>query len=146
MIDRAEALDRYDLSIYAEPYANWRGKALDALAKRAPAGACIGAFDTLNAPPHNSPSQAVANGWAWELSRDRPPRRIVMTNTTGVVVGFGSAGIVRPDVKAARAEVDADDSGWTGFAILDGRPVEAFALMSDGAACALGTLPGPLRK
>ena len=69
-----------------------------------------------------------------------------MTNTTGVVVGFGSAGIVRPDVKAARAEVGADDSGWTGFAILDGRPVEAFALMSDGAACALGTLPGPLRK
>ena len=29
-------------------------------------------------------------------------------------------------------------SGWTGFARLEGQPVEALALLSDGAACALG--------
>jgi hypothetical protein len=143
---RARVLDRYDLSIYAQPEADWLGKRLDTVARRAPAQACIGAFDALLAPPRNAPNQAVAAGWAWDTAHDRVPRRILMVDERGVVVGFGTTGIVRPDVQAARAEVDSKRSGWTGFARLDGRPVEAVALLSDGAACALGALPGNLRN
>jgi hypothetical protein len=143
---RAQVLDRYDLSIYAQPEADWLGKRLDAIARRAPAQACIGAFDALRAPPRNAANQAVAAGWAWDAEHDRLPRRILMIDARGVVVGFGATGIVRPDVQAARAEVDSKRSGWTGFARLDGRPVEALALLSDGAACALGVLPGNLRN
>lgn len=143
---RAQVLDRYDLSIYAQPEADWLGKPLAAIARRAPAQACIGAFDALTAPPRNAPDQAVAAGWAWDMAHDRLPRRILMVDARGLVVGFGTTGITRPDVQAARAEVDSKRSGWTGFARLDGRRVEAVALLSDGAACGLGALPGNLRN
>jgi hypothetical protein len=142
---RAEVLDRYNLSIYAEPEADWLGRRLDTVARRAPAAACIGAFDALLVPPRNAPTQAVAAGWAWDAAHDSRPRRIVMT-ADGVVVGFGSTGVARPDVKAARSEVHALPTGWNGFARVDGRPVEALALLSDGAACPLGTLPGQPRS
>ena len=36
---RAQVLDRYDLSIYAQPEAGWLGKRLDTVARRAPAQA-----------------------------------------------------------------------------------------------------------
>ncbi len=145
-LTRAQVLDRYDLSIYARPEANWLGQRLDTLFRRAQAGACIGAFDTLAAPLRNAPDQAVAAGWAWDSVHDRLPHRILLVDAQGLVVGFGATGIARPDVEAARAEVDSERSGWTGFARLDGRPVEAFALLDDGAACALGVRPGNLRN
>lgn len=141
-VARAQVLDRYDLSIFAQPEADWVGRKLESVARRAPDGACIGAFDALLAPPRNAPDQAVAAGWVWDVANDRLPRRVVMINAAGEVVGFGTTGIGRPDVQAARAEVDARGSGWTGFARLDGRPVEALALLSDGTACGIGVLPG----
>ena len=57
-----------------------------------------------------------------------------------------SSQVLRRNLEAARAEVDSERSGWNGFARLDGRPVEAFALLSDGEACSLGALPGALRS
>ena len=140
--ERAAILDRYNLSIFAKPEADWPGRELRTLTKIAPTGACIGAFDTLSVPLTNAPANAVSAGWAWDLTHRSLPRRIVMTDARGIVVGFGHTGAKRPDVAAARPEVDSPAAGWTGFVQVDGGEVTAFALLANDTACALGAKPG----
>jgi hypothetical protein len=140
--ERAAILDRYNLSIFAEPEADWPGRELNTLTKVAPTGACIGAFDALSVPLTNAPANAVSAGWAWDVTHHSLPRRIVMTDARGIVVGVGHTGAKRPDVAAARPEVTSPAAGWTGFVHVDGGEVTAFALLADGTACALGARPG----
>ncbi len=144
--DRAAILDRYNLSIFARPQADWPGRRLETLATVSPPGACLGAFDTLDVPLTNAPANATAGGWAWDLAHGSRPDRIVMTNAQGVVVGVGRTGVERPDVVAAMPRIDSPAVGWSGFAHVDGGDVTAFALLADGAVCALGAKPGIVRR
>lgn len=135
---RIKILQRYRLSIFADPQTAWLGRPLASVAGASPAGACIGAFDDLHVPSRNAAGDAVALGWAWSEADDDAPRRIVLTNAAGTVIGFGSTGSSRPDVPAVRPEVDDPASGWSGFAQVGAGETRAFAVLKDGTACPLG--------
>ncbi len=141
--DRAQVLKAHRLSIYGEDATGWLGLPMTQIAL--PSGDCTGAFDIVNVPMSNAASEGQVAGWAWDAKHRRRPERILLTNQAGVVVGFASLGVRRPDVAAALRWPGAALSGWTGFARLDGAPVHALALLDDGTACEVGVKAAPLR-
>lgn len=102
-------------------------------------GACIGNFDAA-VPAEGAAGYRVV-GWAWDAVNSRPAERVLIADSSGRVVGLASAGIQRPDVPAAIAEVTSDRAGWYGYAQPAGT-IRAYARMNARLAC---PLPGEFR-
>lgn len=130
------------LSVFAEPEAGWIGGSAEAVLKPAPASACLGAFDVLDAP---APGAAWrARGWAWDREARRTPRTVVLAAADGTLVGLGRFGEARPDVQQAVPQVWILGSGWNALARPDATgPLRAYAVLRDGRACPIGEKPAP---
>jgi hypothetical protein len=105
----------------------------------APPDSCMGAVDSQSAIG----GMEIATGWAWDRATRREPVGILFADSPGIIVGAGVAGLPRPDVRAARPEVEATNVGWHGFMRLADRQLElhALAVLPDGrSVCDLGVV------
>ena len=115
------------------------GQQLISSYKVRPRDSCMGTVDSKSAIG----GVEVATGWAWDRATRRGPVGILFADSAGIIVGAGVAGLPRPDVRAARPEVEATNVGWHGFMRLgDGSlDIHAFAILPDGrSVCDLGVV------
>jgi hypothetical protein len=134
-------LNQQHLSIFSWPEAQLRHRRLSEAFAAIDDKACFGAFDAVQIIPESG--GGAAQGWAWDRVGRKPVERILLVNADDVIVGFGSGGWARPDVRKAVPEVRSKDVGWRGFAnVSDNRPLSAYADLDRGrVACKLGALP-----
>jgi hypothetical protein len=77
----------------------------------------------------------VAGGWAWDTAAAKPPVKIVLALSDGLVVGFAEVDGLRPDVKAVKKEVTELKTGWGTLAVVPhGSVVRAFAVLADATS------------
>jgi hypothetical protein len=118
-------------------FATWPGKTLAELGQqRTDPSACTGAFESLEPDIYHHSgnlsaqgTRAIAGGWAWNSSANRPVRLIVMTDSSDRVVGLGLPGFK----KGANAAGPFPRSGW--IATIAKNPamvVRAYAVLDDG--------------
>lgn len=141
VVERAEVLRRYGVSIYATPEAHWLGRPISAIAPAAKPNTCIGAFDVAEVPAENPRFVGRATGWGWDRAGHRPAERVVLTNEQMRVVGFGSVGAERPDVPKAVRGIYTRHVGWKAITRADGGMQHAFLILKDGSACEIGARP-----
>jgi hypothetical protein len=65
-------------------------------------------------------------------------RRIILANDRGVITGFASGGVSRPDIPANVRAVWTPYAGWRGLGRSQGGTVHAYAILPGGRACELG--------
>jgi hypothetical protein len=133
------AIRQRRLSIFAAGRQDWIGQPLSRVFVPGPPKLCSGALEAL------SPLTGgyFAAGWALDGATDRPPKNIVLTNSEGVIVGFGETrpgGYPRDD-PARRLPTDWD---WVGFARagMSGTTgtIQAYAIVHGGEmACPMGS-------
>lgn len=98
---------------------------------------CAGYLDAAIQLPGK---QAFAvSGWAWDKGSQRPPARIVLATSKGLVVASGVTGSPRPDVSKSFPPAHDANPGWTATMQSPGNGnYEAFAILGDGkSACPL---------
>jgi len=118
-------------------FATWPGKTLAELGQRTDASACSGTFESLIPDDaHHSGNQsaqgtrAIARGWAWNNSVNRPVRLIVMADSSDRVVGLGL-----PGFKPEAAGFSFPRSGWIATVAKDpAMVVRAYAVLDEGQA------------
>jgi hypothetical protein len=116
-------------------FAPWPEKTLAELGQRTDPSACTGAFETLDPDASHHPGnhteqgkRAIASGWAWNSSADRPVRLIVMTDSNDRVVGLGLPGFK----KGASNVGSLPRSGWIATVAKDpAMVVRAYAVLDD---------------
>ncbi len=141
LMQRAQVLRRYGVSIYAARQAHWLGRPIAALAPAAKPTACIGAFDVAQVPAENPRFSGRAAGWGWDRAGHRPAERVVLTNEQMRIVGFGSLVAERPDVPKAVRGIYTRYVGWNAVTRADGGMQHAFLILNDGSACEIGARP-----
>jgi hypothetical protein len=130
----AAGLRANHLAVFAAAWSVWLGTPLaDHVAIGDPAQ-CRGGIDDVKALPIAGRSQWRVAGWAWDTAQAAPPARIVLTDETGRVVGYGLGGYPPKSGSGSPKR-----SGWRGhFTAANAASVRAYALI-DGArtACPL---------
>lgn len=143
MADWAGFLRERRLSIFAGAEGGWMGRPVDQVFGLAPQDRCLGAFDDLVAASDGAAAWR-GRGWAWDTGAHFTPRRVVLADTEGRIVGLGKLGEPRPDVSAQVREAWMQDSGWTGVARpAPPGPMRAYAVLWDGRACPIGERSAP---
>ena len=144
-IDRAAV---HDLGhpLFARAETQWLGSPLLGHFQLAPASACLGSVDLVDALAKPSPPGARLLGWAWETGGSQPPPRVWVTDPQGVIRGFGLLQESRPDVAAAYRNAAMEETGWIAYAQLPpgGSPFTVYAGMHDGkSVCPFGAPRSP---
>lgn len=127
-------------SVSSEGWASWTGTSLADHAVSSDASLCQGSFDKAVSIIDKTHPGWRAAGWAWSAVRNRVPRRIVLVDGAGLVVGYGLGGL-NAEVIGMSAPGTAEDTGWIGaFTGSDPGSVTAYALLDNApTACPLGT-------
>jgi len=129
----AENLTKRELSKSLATELELLGRNLSDVAKISHPGSCVGSFDS--ALPFEG--GAMVSGWAWDRGNGVSPRRVVLADRGGTIVGLASGGeVARPDVVTARLGIEDRTTGWEGFS-KQGRSVSAYAMLETGEACRL---------
>ena len=120
---QAARLRERHLAMFAEPWSGWLGTPLAAHVRLA--GDCDGAVVTIE----RIAGGARVGGWVAD-GRERPaPRRLVLTDAGGAVVGYALSGFPTDEPHAA---------GWQGHVAGASEGLAAYALFDgDSAACRL---------
>lgn len=102
------------------------------------AGVCHGFLDVLE-PASGGDGVWRALGWGWDDKARRSFSRVVVTDSTGQVLGIGMSGLPRPDVPKVARDVRDPYAGWL-VRLRPGAGDEAVAygVTRDGTACELG--------
>ncbi len=112
------------LSIFAAGRQDWIGQPVSQTFVPGSPNLCSGAIETLSAVKGGY----RATGWALDQGAGRPPEDIVLTNSAGVIIGFG----------ATRPGGYSSGNHWVGFARDTGMSgtIQAYAIVNGGkAAC-----------
>ena len=124
-----EFLRQARLSLFGRPDFADLGRPIGSLGEAAPALACAGTVAAEADPATLGEGGVRLHGAAWDVARNRPVTRILTVGGDGRVAGFGS-----PDRPAGRPRT------WTGYIrAAMGEVVSAYAVLSDGRPCDLGT-------
>jgi hypothetical protein len=124
--------DRH-LSIFADEWSDWLGTALAGHVRFVDPAQCRGGVDGIGPAGAADPDAWRASGWASDPRHGSVPRRIVIAETGGRVLGYGLSGFPRTGGGA----------GWRGhFRMTPPVSIIAYALLDDGrTACPLGDWP-----
>jgi hypothetical protein len=87
--DRVEFLRQHSLAMFHEPRATWMGKKVSDLFPTAADG-CSGAVEKTVALDGSS---WRVQGWAWDQHASTSPDDILLTDTTGHIIGLGRGGL-----------------------------------------------------
>jgi hypothetical protein len=129
--DLAPEIRRRRLSIFAAGRQDWIGQPVRRAFASGSPSLCSGAVETLSGVTRGY----RATGWASDRGSGRPPLDIVLTNSAGVIIGFGET---KPGGYVS-------DYHWVGFARDAGASgtIQAYAIVRRGkVACPMG-LPQP---
>jgi hypothetical protein len=126
VLKRLASIRQKRLSIFAAGRQDWMGQPIGRVFQASSPDLCSGALETLAAVTGGY----RATGWAWDRQAGRPPHDTVLTNSAGIMVGFGQT---RPGGYAA-------DSHWAGFSRFAGirGTLQAYAIVRGRMVCALG--------
>jgi hypothetical protein len=124
--------DRH-LSIFADRWSDWLGTPLGDHARLVDPVRCRGGIDGIDAVGAADPHGWRARGWVWDPSERSTPRRIVIADPSGLVLGYGLSGFPRTG----------EGGDWRGhFAMGPPASIIAYALLENGrSACPLGRWP-----
>jgi hypothetical protein len=145
--DGVPFLRSHHLSLFATRDASLLGQRIDdAYAIAAPTD-CRGAIDFIGpTPPTVLPPAETAKGWAWNPAENRPVDRILLTNSSGKIIGFATGSWGRTDVANFVPTGRTELTGWQGFLRADD-PADtvavAYAVLSRKKACRIGEAPVP---
>lgn len=131
------------LSVFASGYQDWIHRPLARLFIPGPSELCAGGIETLAAV---SGGGYRAGGWAIDRKDGDPLHEIVLTNATGIILGFGEsrrAGYPQEHPDPTRRPASAWD--WVGFASGDSSgSIQPYGIVRNGLiACPLGA-PQPV--
>lgn len=121
-------LRQHRLAAFADPTVAALGRPVATLGRIAPRDACEGTV-AARADPALGPGGVRLDGTARDGGTRGAPRRIVVTDGAGTVVGFGSASLPSRPSRLWSAY----GTGGPGSAL------QAYAELADGALCPLGT-------
>jgi hypothetical protein len=123
--------DRH-LSIFAEEWSDWLGTPLAEHVRAPNEAQCRGGIDRVAAVGPADLQGWRASGWAWDVEHRAVPRRIVIADAGGGVIGYGISGFPRTGSGEGR--------DWRGhFAMTQPASIIAYALLDDGhTACPIG--------
>jgi hypothetical protein len=126
------------LSIYSETWSRWLDTPLAQHVRIGDRGGCRGVLDAVTPLPGAEPPAWRAVGWVWDDARDAAPRKIVLTDATGRVVGYGLSGFTPRSADMPRRK-GWKRGGWHGhFAAAPETAIIAYALLDhDRVACPL---------
>ena len=131
------------LSIFSFGHQDWFGQPVERLFSMGPTSLCSGSLDQLSAVTGGY----RATGWAWDRETGRPATDIVLTDPSGMIIGFGET---RPGGYPNDTSRPPSNWDWVGFARTLRAPesIQAYAVVQGGkVSCALGTpLPVPHAK
>ena len=97
---------------------------------------CLGSVDTVT---YQSKGVRRLEGWGWNHTAAQPIARIVVVDRKGLIVGFGEGGLLRPDVRKARAEVVSASTGWSALGPIGDRGDDLYGVeLETKSACSLG--------
>ena len=131
-------------SIFAESQPFPLGRRFDRYYRTVASSACAGAIDSVDGIPDKLWPGFRITGWAWDLAAHMPGRAIVLTDSSGRLIGAARTGIYRPDVPAAVPSFDRNDTGYVVYvpADLQSPSAEVFVILSDNiSACRLSAAP-----
>jgi hypothetical protein len=86
-------LRREHLSVFAEPRAGWQGRYIPELFPRSDKDRCIGGVEK-SLLLENAGAEAAwrVSGWAWDVSADRRFEYLLISDSSGLVVGMARGG------------------------------------------------------
>jgi len=97
-------------------------------------GVCLGNTDNVILLYAGEPRRGLVVGWGWEVAAKAPLVRVVLTDTSGAIIGGGVSGLPRPDVPKAMPAVTSDKAGWEAVVpVVPGR-VSAYGVVEGGRA------------
>lgn len=124
------------LPAWAEPLQN---RPLDQAFAAAPAEACVGNAERVEARYGGARPGAKLTGWGWDAEGKAPTARVLVTGPDGRIAGAGEAGLDRQDVPQARADITSSKAGWWALTTSVQGPVDVWGVLADGArVCRLG--------
>jgi hypothetical protein len=131
----AALLHEHHLSIFAEEWSDWLGTPLADHVRLSDPARCRGGIDGVEAVGMPDPTGWRANGWAWDAERRAVPKRVVIANAAGRVMGYALSGFPKAGSSVFGA--------WRGhFAASAPAGIIAYALLDDGeTACPVGSSP-----
>jgi hypothetical protein len=136
LMSRAPFLRDRHLSIFADEWSDWLGTALAAHVRLVDPAQCRGGIDGIGAVDAAGPDAWRTRGWVWDRNQQTVPRRIVIADASGRVLGYGLSGFPRTG----------EGGDWRGhFTMPPPVSIVAYALLENGrTACPLGAWPlGP---
>lgn len=129
-------------SVFADPRADLPGAALDTRFVHAPDTRCSGVIRVFREIPTRGEPGAQVFGGAWDVSENKAPASIVLTDSAGVIRGLG---IFSPYAGPGPKEA-ATGSLWVGFVAGFDRsgPYTAYGVLDDGrTVCRLASWSAP---
>jgi hypothetical protein len=115
------------------------GRPLTETFKLAPAPACLGNTEQVEARYGGARPGVRISGWGWDTAGKAPPARVLVVGPDGRIAGGGETGRERGDVMQARPEVTVAGTGWQALAKLTEGEAKAFGVLADGVlVCQLG--------
>ena len=100
---------------------------------------CIGNTDLVVLKYAGKPPGLKVLGWGWDPASRRIIERFILVDSQLQIVGFGEGGVRRPDVIAARLDIEDERVGWYGYIPVDAGTVQVFGVVGR-SVCPLGSL------
>ena len=133
----AEFLRQRHLSVFKSRQQLHLGQQLTSAFEVLSSKGCAGAVDGVEQTDFGVDVQRV-RGWAWD-GRQRKVPDVILFVADGVISGWASAGIARPDVTQAIPSINSQYTGFSGFVRRgEGQQMKSFILDSEaGGVCPL---------
>jgi hypothetical protein len=99
---------------------------------------CLGTTDLVELRFLGPPAGSRLVGWAWDVGRKEPVKRVVLVDDRGIIIAAGEGGEDRPDVPRNMPAVTSGKTGWKAVVPLTVGHVDAFGLLADDrSVCSL---------
>ena len=137
LLAQAREMQAEGLSVFGERWASWLGTPLNTHAEIISSDRCVGSLDVKIAIPTQANPASRLRGWAWDRTAGTVPLVILLTDTSGIVVGYALPGYERPDVKTQLPQLNGR-TGWQGHVSKRDLEIRAYVLLrSQKEACLL---------
>lgn len=138
VLDTLPELRKRRLSVFHSGWVSWIGRPIERFVSKRDDGACKGFLDRARAVPSYGGPAFRVEGWAVAVESGMAPKRIVLIDESGTVLGFALTGVERTDVPRALSGVHDRFTGFEGHigALAAGTVrVTAVALLEGRVAC-----------
>jgi hypothetical protein len=127
------------LSVFSEPWSDWFGR--ETPLPIAPQTECSGYLEAVERVAEGDTNAYRVRGWVDYHGHNLAAARVLLVDSSNVVVGYGLSGWPRLDVPVALPEVRSSYSGWWGHVNASAvMPIRAYVLLDGNRACPLSSI------